>query len=384
MKRIRAYQDTGFNLPQDATIVSLSPFMPDGEFGGAIRSREINKAIKEIFPSSYTLYCHNFNFNWVENKPKFLDNPHHQLYDIHMLHKNFHVDSHFEGTPDAIIFDHPWLWYEAKRIKERYPEVKLIHSSHNIEYKLKRDLLVGLDESMIDKVVNLVEDVEIKIAQEADLVICVTESDKEWFVKNGAQNVLSVNNGTNAYLSQIMSEVSYALVVGSGHPPNIEGSIKYLKDAVDWLPENTDLIFVGTMCGGLSGKLGKERNESRNTTIRLMGKLPDSDLNKLIESANIIALPIPYGGGSNLKTAEALISGRPIVGTPTSFRGFEKFKTSQFVRVTESESDFRKFITEACTFKITTVYRQDSENLSWSGTTENLKEYLRSISGTSS
>ena len=36
-------------------------------------------------------------------------------------------------------------------------------------------------------------------------------------------------------------------------------------------------------------------------------------------------LPITYGGGSNLKTAEALLTGHPIIATAKAFRGCEVF-----------------------------------------------------------
>lgn len=383
MKKIRAYSEVGFSLPDNAVIVSLSPFPADGEWGGAIRSREISSAIKDVFPESYVINCNMLHYGWLD-MPDFMNEEHSQLSDIRMLFKDMGTERLVRGVPDAIIFDHPWMWTEAKKLKERYPEVKLIHSSHNIEFRLKSDLLVGLSEDTIDEVIRFLEDTEIEIAEQSDLVICVTESDAAWFRRNGAKNVIAINNGTNAFLSEVKSSKHYVLVVGSGHPPNIEGSIKYFKNAVDWLPDSTDLIFVGTMCDGLRGKLGPERNEYHDTTIRFLGKRSDEELDKLIESANVIALPIPYGGGSNLKTAEALVSGRPVVGTFVAFRGFESFSLSENVVVVDTKSHFREAIADACRYKIETVYRKDSEKLTWSGTTNKLKEYLRSISGTSS
>jgi glycosyltransferase involved in cell wall biosynthesis len=382
MKKIRAYSDNDFSLPDDAVIVSLSPFPADGEWGGAIRSREISKAIGNVFPNSYVINSNNLHFGWLP-MPEFMQDNHPQLDDIRMLFKDFGTERFIKGVPDAIIFDHPWMWTEVKKLKEKYPEVKIIHSSHNIEFMLKPDLLKGLSSSKFNSVIDFLEDTEIEIAKNSDLVVCVTEQDAEWFRKNGATNVIAINNGTNAYLSQVKSSHTYVLVVGSGHPPNVEGSIKYFNNAVDWLPDSTDLIFVGTMCNSLRGRLGPERNEFHDTTIRFMGKLPDADLNKLIESANVIALPIPYGGGSNLKTAEALVSGRPVVGTSIAFRGFEDFIDSDLVRIVDIESEFRMHIADACRNKIPTVYRQGSDSLTWAGTTEPLKEYLRSISGTS-
>jgi glycosyltransferase involved in cell wall biosynthesis len=383
MKNIRAFSNTGFSLPDNAVIVSLSPFPVDGEWGGAIRSREISKAISEVFPSSYVVNCNNFHFAWLP-MPDFMKEDHPQLDDIRMLFKDMGIEGFLHGVPDAIIFDHPWMWTEVKKLKKRYPEVKIIHSSHNIEFRLKEDLLNGLSEDVIDKVIRFLEDTEIEIAQQSDLVVCVTERDAEWFRKMGAENVVAVNNGTNVKTSDISSSLSYALVVGSGHPPNIEGAIKYLKDAVEWLPEDTSLVIAGSMGFSLKGNLGEEHNESRNTHIVRTGIISDEELNRLVCSANVIVLPIPYGGGSNLKTAEALVSGRPIVATTTSFRGFEEFAKSELVRITDDKRFFRDLIDTGCRYKLPSVKREGVERLTWSGTTQKLKDYLRSISGTSS
>lgn len=383
MKKIRAFDSAGFSLPENAVIVSLSPFPANGEWGGAIRSREISRAISEVFPDSYIVNCNMLHFGWLP-MPDFMKHDHSQLDDIRMLFKDMGIEGFLSGVPDAIIFDHPWMWTEVKKLKKRYPEVKIIHSSHNIEFRLKKDLLNGLPENIIDDVVDFLEDTEIEIAEESDLVICVTDSDADWFRKNGCKHVLSVNNGTNAKQEDMSSELSYVLVVGSGHPPNIEGAISYFKDAVNWLPKNSSLIIAGSMGYGLKGRLGPEHNDDRNTHIILTGIIQDEQLNRLVSSASVIALPIPYGGGSNLKTAEALVSGRPVVGTSISFRGFEDFSNSDNVKVTDDIWEFKDLISDACVVKFPSVYREGSERLTWAGTTQKLKDYLRSISGTSS
>jgi len=374
-KRIRSIGSDGLGLPSDAVIVSLSPFPPNGEWGGAIRSQEISKAIKQVFPKSYTLHVHHL-YVTQDELPVFLSGAHPQLDDIRMLYKNFHADLVIDSVPDAIIFDHPWLWSEAKRLKERYPDTKIIHSSHNLEWTLKRELLNGLDKNQIDSVVDFLEDIETEIANMCDLVICVKEDEAKWFRQQGAENVIVANNGTNTVPSSVKSYKQYALVVGSGHPPNVDGSIEYLYNAVGWMPNGTDLVFVGSMCGSLSGRLGQERNDSRNTTIRLLGIKDNDDLKKLIESASVILLPIPYGGGSNLKTAEALSSGRPIVSTTKAFRGFEEFMDSENVYVSDDIASFREMTMMYCVSKQDSILRKGIENLSWNKSLESIRKYL--------
>lgn len=375
MKSIKAYTNSPLELPDDAVILSLSPFPPDGEWGGAIRSREINKVILDIYPRSKVLHVHQLPVH-VAELPEFMQNEHGQLDDILMLFKDFHTENYLDAIPDAIIFDHPWLWTEAKKLKKLFPNVKIIHSSHNIECALKGKLLNGLSDKHILQAVDYVKNVEQEIAKEADLVICVTERDALWFNTNGAKEVIIANNGTNTEPRANKSPKPYALVVGSAHPPNIEGSVQYLTDAPDWMIPGSNIIYVGSLSNSLKGGIGKEVSLTRDTEVFLLGVRNNSDLEKLIESASVIVLPVPYGGGSNLKTAEGLVSGRPVVGTTKSFVGFESFITSRNVVVTDDLWDFRDAINKYLEEKLPTVFRYNYESLTWKSTLAGVRKYL--------
>jgi serine/threonine protein kinase len=55
-----------------------------------------------------------------------------------------------------------------------------------------------------------------------------------------------------------------------------------------------------------------------------------------------------YEPGTNLKTAEALVSGRPIVGSRIAFRGYEMFMNSENVTVTDVEDDVKNGLPGIC------------------------------------
>ena len=131
-------------LPEDACILNLSPFPPDAKLGGAIRSEQIFKVIKQLYPRSEILHVEKLQTYPSPDPPEWAKNDHPQLSDILMLFKDFHTEDHFDNVPDAIIFDHPWLWTEAKKLKEIFPKVKLIHSSHNIEFLTKSETVIFL------------------------------------------------------------------------------------------------------------------------------------------------------------------------------------------------------------------------------------------------
>lgn len=76
------------------------------------------------------------------------------------------------------------------------------------------------------------------------------------------------------------------------------------------------------------------------SSLLAAGTISDSQLRGLLATAHVIILPITSGGGTNLKTAEALWSGQRIVATNKAFRGFEKFCQSSLVELVDKPHDF--------------------------------------------
>ena len=108
-------------LTKDACILNLSPFPPNVKWGGAIRSEEIFKVIKQLYPKSELLHVDQLITELDSDTPEWAKHDHQQLSDILMLFKDFDTVSYINDIPDAIIFDHPWLWTEVKKLKYIFP-----------------------------------------------------------------------------------------------------------------------------------------------------------------------------------------------------------------------------------------------------------------------
>jgi hypothetical protein len=72
----------------------------------------------------------------------------------------------------------------------------------------------------------------------------------------------------------------------------------------------------------------------------LLYSVSDDDLAAIRELAHTIVLPIAYGGGSNLKTAEAIGSGAFVVGNPSAYRDFEEYLIYPQVLMATSDDEF--------------------------------------------
>ncbi|MDR3463863.1 MAG: glycosyltransferase family 4 protein, partial [Beijerinckiaceae bacterium] len=106
------------------------------------------------------------------------------------------------------------------------------------------------------------------------------------------------------------------LFVGSNHLPNIKG-LRWFLDEV-FLPNlakhRKTLVVAGSVTDG--------GEWPTSPYIVYLGRV--GDLAPLYAATRIVLLPILEGGGSSVKTAEALVHGVPIVATSSALRGIDQ------------------------------------------------------------
>jgi hypothetical protein len=260
---------------------------------------------------------------------------------------------------DAIHVEQPWLWRLAAKIKkiEGYENTVLIFGSQNIEAPLKREILLSYSVREIDDVIEAIDALEHQAAQEADLTLAVTQADLNVLVGYGAKNCKLASNGIAPWCSsellltkwrrRLPMSNEWLLYVASAHPPNFQGFTKCFGDSLGCLPPDSKLVVVGSVCNHLYAALRDTRWGSLNLSrLQLLGELESDDLSAVKTLAPAFLLPILHGGGSNIKTAEALYSGAIVFGSEAAFRGFESFKSLPEVYVARSPAEFQIAIRE--------------------------------------
>lgn len=235
--------------------------------------------------------------------------------------------------PDVLQFEEPALWPVVRRLLQEgeLDGVAVIHSSYNFETLAWQDLRTAGAE-VDDAAIAYVASIEKEIAQECDLIAAVSEEDVQAFSRLGAASVVLAANGTegvtgspavNVLRCYLANQAPYALFVSSAHPPNAYGMVALAAQCTSRPVRHGEIV----VCGGVGGLMRQSPRFRQASAVlegaRYLGWV-DTDLrNALYSEASVIVLPKVLGGGSNLKTAEALISGRPIVATALAFRGFE-------------------------------------------------------------
>jgi glycosyltransferase involved in cell wall biosynthesis len=141
-----------------------------------------------------------------------------------------------------------------------------------------------------------------------------------------ARNAIAPFSATSEQIDAVKRKYGldrYPLFVGSAHPPNADGFWSMLAPSLAFLRPGERIVVAG----GVGHILRQHRlyaawsgiNEPR---LAVVGEVDRAELDALLLGAAVILLPITTGGGSNLKTAEAIFSGRPALATPHALRGY--------------------------------------------------------------
>jgi glycosyltransferase involved in cell wall biosynthesis len=253
------------------------------------------------------------------------------------------------AQPDLLQFEEPFLWPVVRRLRAEglLDRVAIVHSSYNFETVAWRHRSVP-GARVSGETLRDITALEREIAASCDLVVAVSDSDAEEFRVIGAAHVCVAANGVaslsradaRAVGAYLPSGTPYALFVSSAHPPNAYGLVD-LAAAATGHPIRHGEILIGGRVGSLVRGASNFRKAGRILErARFLGWVDDALLGALYAGARAVILPKTMGGGSNLKTAEALASGRPIVATTLAFEGFERFADLPGVTIADEPDRF--------------------------------------------
>jgi glycosyltransferase involved in cell wall biosynthesis len=242
-----------------------------------------------------------------------------------------------KAEPELIVMEEVWLWPAVRRLAMvASNHVPLIYNSYSIQAPLFQRLLVRAGHDHAESLAAELSELEADLARNACGCSAVTEEDAATLRAFGARRVVVAPNGVEhrerAYLAGALPEAlspeqHYVLYVASGHPHNASGVPELFTAILKALRPLERLVVAGSVCD-LLGDWLKNGGPAymANGRLVLLGQVTDLCLDGLIANAAGLVLPLRDGGGSNLKTAEALYSGLPVVATTAAMRGYEAFR----------------------------------------------------------
>ncbi len=255
------------------------------------------------------------------------------------------------AQPDILMLEEPWLWPAVRRWRERLSSAPpVIYNAHNIEGRAKAAILADAKIPGATGIAAEVEALERGLASSAGAVSATTAEDAATIASWTGKPVAVARNGTVLRQADHLHRIlpaplepshRFLLFVGSAHPPNATGFWDMVIPALPQLRSFQRIVVAGGVSHLIQTRVdqGGPVYLARDRLV-LFGQVSELTLSCLLSNATGILLPIPYGGGSNLKTAEALVSGLPIIGTSQAFRGFDDYAGLPGVAIADSPAAF--------------------------------------------
>jgi len=299
--------------------------------------------------------------------------------------------------PDVLVIEQAWLWPVIKKIRDENSNLRnlpLVCSSHNIESQLLKMVLEidGVAHNKIETIYFRAFHLERDLILHSDVIIAVTEEDANLFKQIKNQQVYICPNGIAqsapikdfATWKSRYNNINFAFFIGSFYPPNSEGFMTMVGPHSAYLAPDMKVV-VG---GGVSNLITYHKDYLRykgliDRSFDLLGILEAGHLSSLLTLAKAILLPITHGGGSNLKTAEAILTEKPIVATSKAFRGYEKYLALPQIFIEDDPYCFKMKVQELLDSKKTITLSQEEraliQNVLWENTLSELPHIIERL-----
>ncbi|HEM7876761.1 TPA: glycosyltransferase [Burkholderia contaminans] len=295
-------------------------------------------------------------------------------------------------NPDVILVENPWLFEFAKRFvrENKLVNTRLIYSSENIEHGLRYDIIIqylrSTERAEIAR--DLILEAEINALRDAHGVCAVSQDDIEWMQPKTATKCILAQNGvarrvtTRAGLDEanrIALHRKVALFCASAHPPNITGFFDMFAEGVGCLAPDESLVLAGSAGPAIMSDPRFHRIAGLSRATVLAGVVSEDCLQGLLTLAHTIILPITHGGGTNLKTAEALWAGKNIVATSVAMRGFDQFVSARGVTIADDSRSFVAALRQAMAappLSLANEERRSRASVLWDETLRGLVDYI--------
>ena len=276
----------------------------------------------------------------------------------------------------ALIFEHPYMAPALDGLRRLRPEIPVVYSAHNVEAALKRELL--RDHPLARSLTSFIAELERRLVEQADLIVCCTEADRAAFSHARAPVALAANGCRIAPIARRdasgrsgMRRVGF---LGSSHAPNVVAADYIIGQLAPQFPE-VRFELIGSVCSAVT--LPPPDN------VVLHGVAPERIKTFLMQQWDLALNPVASGGGSSLKLPDYMAHGLPTLNTAEGARGFavEENGAGRVVGLVDFASTLRRMLADprmlAGQGAAARAYAE--EKLSWPAATASYRGALRHL-----
>lgn len=214
-----------------------------------------------------------------------------------------------------VICEHPYMVSLPRMFG-----IDFVYSSQNFEYALKSHSLLG-HPRFAERIATVLE-AERYACGASSLIIAVSENDARGLsghyrftapimvIENGADGPHGNKLRPDNVLAQ---ERPTAIFMGSAHGPNLEAAQWIVNTLAPAMPL-VDFAILGTVADVFT--------DDPADNVRLIGQVSAEQKSDELHAARVAINPMQSGGGSNIKMADYLQHGLPVVSTDFGVRGY--------------------------------------------------------------
>lgn len=262
-----------------------------------------------------------------------------------------------EFHPDILWLEQPFLFPLVEQLLVDGSS-RLVYSSQNVEYALKIELetlLARPQTALLSSLIDAVNHVESRALAASALVFSICRPDQQRYRDEFTTDSVLLPNGTIVAEATYNSSSKFAAVFGDPHHqflalagsnylPNTRGFELICQPSLAFLPPDARIAVAGSMSGSaLNHLLAGGHSAVNSRRITSFGFLGAQDFVQFSLAAPCTILPIFHGGGSNLKTADALAAGGSVIATRKALVGYEDVVSEcpDGISVVDSSLEFR-------------------------------------------
>lgn len=227
------------------------------------------------------------------------------------------IDFAFLHKPNPAI-----QFFEAIR---NYTSAAIIYQCHDLHYlRLQRQAELTNDSILLDEA-SFFQEKESYLFSNSDALLTFSSVEEEIIHKDFMdKNVYTVPlffyDDIPKAKRDFVKRVDLLYVGGFGHTPN--------RDAVEWFCKEVLPLVLKRLPNLVLNVVGanppKEITELNSNNVRILGKVSDSELLNLYQTAKLSVIPLRFGAGVKGKVIEALYHAVPLVSTSIGLEGITR------------------------------------------------------------
>jgi len=247
---------------------------------------------------------------------------------------------------DVVILEHSSQLYWLKSAIAEQGKVAVL--AHNLEHEIYLERLKDtsnlLAQWVYQREARRVKQIEDELAVTSQGIWTLTQHDADYFIKSGKTDAVRVFELPASAKKPIDSDHAKTYDIGMIGSwiwkPNADGLRYFFDQVYPHLPSHLSIRVAGRGAEWLSGKYAN---------VQYLGFVSSAE--EFLAEARAVAIPSTRGGGTQLKTLEAISLGLPVVATPFALRGISTPPTT--VQLAESPKQFADYLLTAISQPIT-------------------------------